>query len=436
MRQLLTCCLFASALFAGHQESQAASPAGVAASDPVQIGPTDWPWWRGPKFDGIALGNQHPPLTWSDAASEPGGKPENVVWKTPIIGRGHGSPTIVGDRIYLATADVEAQVQSVLALDRASGKPLWQTPVHQGNFDPKGNLKSSHASSTVACDGRRLFINFLNAGAIHTSALDLDGKVLWQTKVCDFVNHQGFGSSPAIYKQTVIVSADNKGGGAIVALERASGKVIWRVDRPSLPNYTSPIIFTIAGREQLLLTGCDLVTSLDPATGAKLWEVAGATTECVTSTVTDGQRIFTSGGYPKNHLSAVEADGSGKLAWESATRVYVPSMLVNDGHLYAVLDAGVATCWNSATGEELWKQRVGGTFSASPVLVGDKIFAIDEKGRTVIFRASPKEFEQLGENTLGDEAFATPTFVDDRIYFRVAKTTDGKRQEYVYCIGK
>src|SRR5205814_107416 len=150
----------------------------------------------------------------------------------------------------------------------------------------------------------------------------------WQTKITDYVLHQGFGSSPAVYQSLVIVSADNKGTGVIAGLNRVTGKIVWKQERPKTPNYTSPIILRVDDREQLLFTGCDLVTSFDPLTGKKLWEIGGSTTECVTSTVTDGQLIFTSGGYPKNHLSAVRADGSGKIVWENKTRVYVPSLLV------------------------------------------------------------------------------------------------------------
>ena len=119
------------------------------------------------------------------------------------------------------------------------------------------------------------------------------------------------------------------------------------------------------------MTGCNLFSSFDPHSGETLWEVKGATTECVTSTVTDGERVFCSGGYPKNHLAAVLADGSGKIVWETKDRVYVPSLLARDGHLFGVLDAGVAVCWKSDTGKEAWKKRLGGEFNASPVLVGD-----------------------------------------------------------------
>ncbi len=390
----------------------------------------DWPWWRGPQRNGVAAADQQPPLHWSDT--------ENVLWKTAIPGRGHSSPTIVGDQIFLLTAEQERLSQSVICYHRETGKQLWQTEVHHGEFNPsnaKANDKSTFANSTVACDGERIFANFLHDGAIYTTALDLNGKQLWQEKITDYVLHQGFASSPAVYHHLVIVSADNKGTGAIAALERTTGKVVWKNERPKLPNYTSPIILNVAGREQLIFSGCNLVTSFDPLTGKTIWEINGSTEECVTSTVTDGQLIYTSGGYPRNHLSAVHADGSGKVAWENGSRVYVPSMLMKDGYLYAMLDAGVATCWKSDTGKEMWKQRIGGAFTASPVLVGDNIYATSEAGKTVIFKASPEGYSEIAENQLGEDAFATPTICGGRIYMRAATTIDGKRQESLYCLG-
>ncbi len=393
----------------------------------ASIPTADWPWWRGPHRNGVASADQKPPLRWSAS--------ENVIWSSPIPGRGHGTPILVGDRLYLATADEQQEVQSVLCHDRKTGKRIWKTDVHRGNFAKGGNKKASHASSSLAWDGERLFINFLNGDAIHTTALDRDGKQLWQTKISDYVIHQGYGSSPAVYQSLVIAAADNKGGGAVVGLERATGKIVWRHERPSTPNYASPIVLSVGGRDQLLLTGCDLVTSLEPLTGKTIWETDGATTECVTSTVTDGRHIFTTGGYPRNHVAAVRADGSGEVVWEKNTRVYVPSMLAYQGHLYAVTDAGVAVCWESATGEEIWQGRLGGVFSASPVLVGDRIYAVNEGGEAFVFRANPQGFELLAKNQLGDEVFATPIICGGRIYQRVAHHNEGKREEMLYCIG-
>lgn len=397
----------------------------IAAS---KFATSDWPWWRGLQRTGTASADQKPPHHWSDS--------ENIVWKSNIPGRGHGSPVLVGKRIFLLTAEQDREVQSIVCLNRDTGKLEWQTDLHQGGLNLKGNAKSSLANSTVCCDGERVFATFLHDGAIYATALNLDGKELWQEKITDYVLHQGFGSSPTVYGPLVIVSADNKSTGAIAGLNRETGKIVWKQDRPKLPNYTSPIILHVAGKDQLIFSGCNLVTSFEPLTGKKNWEINGSTEECVTSTVTDGQLIYTSGGYPRNHMSAIRADGSGTVAWENGTRVYVPSILFKDGYLYAVLDAGVATCWKADTGEEKWKQRLSGTFSASPILVRDEIFATNETGTTFIFKASPDGFESVAENKLAEEVFATPTICGGRIYFRAANTTDGLRQETLYCVGE
>lgn len=423
-RFFLVCLLFCFApivcVYAGEEKD--------SSVEPVNVKSTDWPWWRGPQRNGIANANQNPPLKWSET--------QNILWKSPVPGRGYGSATVVGNRIFLASADTENQTQFVLCYDRATGKQRWKTVLFKGGFSKKGNKKSTHASSTVACDGKRIFINFVNDGAAYTVALTLDGKELWKTKITDYIIHQGFGSSPAIYQGLVIVSADNKGGGAIAGLNRRDGSVVWKIDRPKTPNYTSPIILEVAGKEQVLMTGCDLVTGIEPLTGKTLWKIEGATTECVTSTVTNGELILTSGGYPKNHMSAVKADGSGEVVWENSTRVYVPSMLIKGDYIYSVTDNGVAICWEVKTGKEVWKGRLGGTFSSSPVLVGDRIYVTNEIGETYIFKTTPKKFELLGENKLGTEVFATPTFCESRIYMRATEEVDGKRQEFLYCIGK
>ena len=196
------------------------------------------------------------------------------------------------------------------------------------------------------------------------------------------------------------------------------------------------MILNVAGKDQLLFTGCDLVTSLNPLTGKENWEIEGATTECVTTTVTDGKHIFTSGGYPKNHISAVAADGSGTVAWEETIRTYVPSMIVRDGHLFAILDAGIAMCRRCDSGEEIWKGRLAGTFSSSPVMVGDRIYVTNESGKTFVINGTPERFEILSTSTLGDSVFSTPTICGGRIYTRVAIQQDGVRQEYLYCLGK
>ncbi|MEZ6066069.1 MAG: PQQ-binding-like beta-propeller repeat protein [Planctomycetaceae bacterium] len=386
----------------------------------------DWPGWRAPDGTGIAAGSDLPLAS---------GLAEQVKWRAAVPGRGHGSAIVVGDRIYLATAEREREARSLLCLDRASGDVVWHRDVHLGKLTPFKNEKASDASSTPACDGERLFINFLHDGGMYTSAVSLDGELLWQTRVCDYVVHQGFGSSPRVHGPLVLVSADNKRGGAVAGLRREDGTIIWKQDRPQKPNYASPVVHTVCGREQLLMTGCDLVSSFDPLTGDKLWEVEGATTECVTTTIVAGELLFTSGGYPTNHISAVRCDGSGEVAWKNGVRVYVPSMLTRGNALFAVTDAGVAMCWDSQTGAESWKGRLGGGFSASPVLVGDQIWAINEAGEMFVFRASPEQFDLLADGKLGDECFATPTIVGGEVYVRVARREGDRRVESLIRLG-
>ena len=405
---------------------------GALIAERPSLSKNDWPWWRGHRQDGIATPDQQAPLRWSQT--------ENVRWRLPIKGRGHGSPTVFGNQVLLATADSIKQEQAVLSVNRETGQVNWETVVHSGGFANKSrnklNNKASLASSSVATDGKKLFVNFMNANALWTTALNMKGQIVWQKRISDYVLHQGYGASPAIFGALVVVSADNKSGGVVAGLDRETGEVVWQRDRPSKPNYASPVILKAAGRDQLILSGCDLVTSLDPLTGKQLWEIEGATTECVTSAVTDGEHVFTSGGYPTNHVSAVRADGSGEIAWQNGNRVYVPSMLQRGGYLYATLDAGIAVCFRCSDGKEMWKSRLGGTFSSSPVMVGEVIYAANEEGQTFLFKASPDSFQKVAENRLGDSVFATPAICGGRIYTRVANFEDDVRQEYLYCLGE
>ncbi len=408
-------------------EAQGDEPDQQRVADGFKVDAGDWPWWRGPNRNGTAPAEQSPPTQFSES--------ENVLWKVNLPGRGHGSPTVFGDKVFLVTADETSGSQSVVCVDRGTGETKWNKVVHETGGMWK-NSKASAASCTPACDGQRVFVNFPNSDALITTALDLDGNQLWQTSVSAYEVHQGYGASPALYKDMVIVTSDNKLGGAVAALDRSTGEVVWRQTRPSKPNYSSPVLVHADGRDQLILTGCDLVVSYDPSTGEVVWETEGATTECVTSTVTDGQLIYTSGGYPKNHVSAVRADGSNTLVWENSSRLYVPSLLIRDGYLYGVLDEGIAFCWSAATGEEKWKSRLGGNFSSSPVLVGDQVYATNESGEFFVFAAQPDSFKKIAKNKLGDQVFATPTIVNSQIFHRVAHLDQsGERQEVLYCLG-
>jgi outer membrane protein assembly factor BamB len=389
----------------------------------------DWLTWRGPNSDGIADPNQDPPIKL--------GQPK---WSTQIQGRSHGSIVVKGDRIFFNIAldrekmgDDTVSAQFTLCLDRNTGDTNWGTQIFAGGLEQKLNKKATWASTTPALDDDHVYVNFLNGTTVSTTALDYEGHLVWQTDICEYKVHQGYASSPALYKNLVLVSADNKLGGIICGLDRKTGEHVWIDERIKKPNYPSPVVLKVAGKDQLIMTGTDKVTSYNPGSGEKFWEIDGSTVECVTSAVTDGKHIFTSGGYPKNHVSAVLGDGSGKVVWEVPNRVYVPSMLVKGSSLYGIMDAGVAVCWNCETGEERWKARLGGTFSASPVMVGDRIYAVNESGTMYVYKADPGKFELLAENKVGDEVFATPTICGGQIFLRVANYEGEVRTEEIVC---
>ncbi len=401
----------------------------LGANSPTVAAPgSDWPGWRGPTRDGQAAAGATPPLRWSET--------ENVVWRTAVPGRGHASPCVSGDRIFLATADVAAAEQRVLALDRATGRIVWDTVVHRGKVNVTPERNASPASSTVTADGDQLFVSFYNDDAIHTSALDRSGKVQWQQRISGFVTVRGYGASPVVHESIVLVSADHKEGGKLAGLDRRTGRIVWQHERPKIQNYPSPALFTLGGKAQFFVAGCNLVASFDPLTGAKLWEVAGATETTVTTPITDGRRIFITGGFPKNHVAAIAADGTGALVWQSNTGIYVPSLLLRDGHLYGVVDGGRAICWRADSGEEVWRDKVDRDFLASPVMAGDRIYATSIAGVTSVFAASPEKFTVLARNQLGDEAVASPAIAGNRLYLRHARKEGETRQEYLWCIGQ
>jgi outer membrane protein assembly factor BamB len=392
-------------------------------------GAKDWVQWRGPNGNGIADANQEPPTAWNAGSS---------LWKVAVPGRGHSSPIVVGDVVYLQSADERNQVQAVIAFDKATGKKLGAIDVNKGGFPGRIHNKNTHASPTLACNGSSLFASFCNHDSVQLSSITLKGKIGWQKVVGPFKPGQykyGYAASPAIYKDLVIVAADYDGGGYIAAFDQKSGTEKWNTKRPRKTSYSSPVVAKVAGKDQLLISGCDEVSSYDPASGRKLWSVEGTTMATCGTMVWDGDLVFASGGYPKSETIAVNA-ANGQVAWRNRSKCYEQSMLASGGSLYGVTDQGIAYCWNAASGNEAWKTRLGGPISASPVLANGLIYQSNERGTTWVFEATPTGYKEVSRNQLGDESFASPTIVDSRIYLRVTHREDGKRQEYLYCFGK
>ncbi len=389
----------------------------------------DWPWWRGPSRNGIAA-EQSVPTKFGDNI--------NVVWKVPVPGRGHSSPIVVAEKIFLATAEEGSKVQSVVAFDRKTGKQLWKKDVSKGGFPGRNHAKNTEATPTVACDGEKLFATFFHHETVQCTALDLSGKQVWQKTVGPFHPKRyeyGYAPSPVLYRGSVIVSAEYDGESAITALDRQNGKQLWRTKRPSSITFSTPALAHVAGQDQLLISGADQVASYDPATGKELWTAPGTTSATCGTMVWDGDIVIASGGYPKAETIAVKADGSGKVLWKNGQKCYEQSMLTHNGHVYALTDGGVMYCWRVSDGNEMWKQRLAGPVSSSPVLVGGHIYWANEAGTWYVFKPNPEKFELVEENQLGEEAFPSPAAVGNQLFIRTASRSAGKRQEWLYCFG-
>ncbi len=387
----------------------------------------DWPWWRGPSRNGVAVGAV--PTEFGDG--------KNVVWKTPVPGRGHSSPIVVGDRIYLTTADEAAKVHSILIFDRASGKQLKKVDVNTGAFPARNHPKNTEATPSIACDGERIYAAFYHHDAVEAVALDLDGKVLWKQKVGAFrptKYEYGYAPSPLLYGQTVIIAGEYDGPSFIKALDRATGKEVWSISRPNNITFSTPVIAHVGGKDQMLISGAEKVASYNPATGKLLWETAGTTFATCGTMVWDGDIVFASGGYPKAETVAVDAT-SGKLLWKNNQKCYEQSMLAHDGYVYGYTDNGVLYCWRGTDGKEMWKQRLSGPVSASPVLAGGVIIMADEAGTFYVVRPNPEKFDAVAKNQVGNDSFASPAVCGGQLFLRVAQRDEGKRQEFLYCFG-
>lgn len=400
------------------------------ASEPEKLLPQaargDWPWWRGPERNGVSA-DREAVTKWSTK--------ENVVWATNVPGRGHSSPIVCGKRVFLTTAEDATQKQLILAFDRQTGASLWTTLAHQGNFTRK-YPKNTHASATQACDGERLFSAFINSDGLHLTATDLDGKILWQTRAGDFQSLHGYGSSPVLYKNLVIVNGDNVKSCYLTALDAQTGKVAWRVERKTVGkygNYGTPALAVLNNKAQLLQAGLGQTASYDPETGKLLWSCVGPAEVAANTLAFSATTVFSSGGFPEKELRAIRGDGAGNvtqshLAWKVDKGItYVPSPLYHAGLLYLVNDAGIATCFDAESGKQIWQERLEGNFSSSPVLVGNLIYATSEAGVTSILKAT-RTFELVGANSLQEPVMATPAVCGGQVFLRTASK--------LYCLGK
>ncbi len=391
----------------------------------VAAQPDDQPWarWRGAQGNGVAAADAAPPVEWDED--------KNMIWKVKVPGRGHASPIILGDEIFLATA-VDNQAHVVLCFDRESGQQQWKKVVNEGGLPRRIHPNNSHASSTIATDGESLFAVFSIEGKIKLFALSLTGDVRWSKTVGDYRPQYpfGFGASPIVYRDKVIVTNDSPGEG-IVAYDKKSGDQIWKINRGDLTSYSTPVVADVGGKKQLLISGGKRVCSYDPETGKQNWETAANWIVTCGTMVWDGDLVFASGGFPAAQTLAIDAR-SGDVVWTNSSQAYEQSMLAHDGFLYSLTDRGVIYCWRASNGEVMWRERFVSKVSTSPVLAGGNLYFTAEDGSNVVVKATPEKYQEISRNQLGDSSFASPAIVGDRMYVRYAVAG----QEYLACLGK
>jgi outer membrane protein assembly factor BamB len=395
----------------------------------------DWPYWRGPDGNNHAAADSDAPIRWDLANGH------NIDWKTPVPGRGHSSPVVVDGTIFLTTCDPALRTQSLLKFNRSNGRMTDQWVLHRDTLPGRIHTKNSHASPTPAFDGQHLLVVFYTDDAIWMTALTTAGLKVWKTRVCEFrpsAFQFGYGASPLIEDGLVIIAAEYDGrDSGLYALDCNTGKIVWKVPRPRNLNFASPIAATIAGQREILLAGAEMINAYDPQTGRQLW-TAEASTEAICGTcVWDGRRVLVSGGNPDSGTWCVSGDGSQKTLWQNRVMCYEQSLLAANGFVYAIADNGVAYCWRSRDGVEMWTKRLfGGAVNASPLLVGNRLYVASEAGTVYVIAASPDRFDLLAENPSGDSIFASPVAVDDRLYVRTGVGKGADRQEYLVSIGR
>ncbi len=384
----------------------------------------EWPEFRGPTGQGHAAATGLP-LEWSDT--------KNVAWKTPVPGSGWSSPVVGGGRVFLTTGvpgvgdTVSLRAMAYVA---ATGALLWDTEVFAPgeNAPQPKHTKNSLASPTPILDGDRVYVHF---GAHGTACLDRAGKILWRNGRNPYDSVHGNGGSPALVGDLLIYSADGKEGPAIIALDKKSGAVRWKIDRVADVrqkfSFSTPLAIEVGGRTQVISPGSGAVMALDPADGREIWRARyGAGYSVVPRPVLAHGIVFLGTGYNRADLVAVRVDGTGDvtdshIAWRTTKGApLTPSLIAVGDEVYAVADSGVATCWDAKTGNVHWQERIDGNYSASPIAAEGRIYFLNEEGVGTVLKAG-RTFEKLAVNKLGERTLASYAAAPAALYIRSEK---------------
>ena len=393
---------------------------------PAPETPTDgWPQFRGPTGQGIVSAGKVP-TDW--------GPDRNVAWKQEIPGTGWSSPVVHDGRIYLTAAvPVAGGAASDLSLrtlcvSAKNGKILWDVEAlkEDGSKAPKPHSKNSHASPTPVIDAKekRLYVHF---GHMGTACLDLDGKVLWTQTDLTYAPVHGNGGSPILADGLLVFSIDGSDKQCVVALDAANGKVKWQTDRHSKAtkkfSFSTPLVIEVDGKKQVISPASDVVCAYDLKSGDEIWRVTYEGYSLIPRPVYAHGLVYTCTGFEAPQLLAIKADGKGDVtkthvAWSIRKNVpLTPSLLVSGDELYMVSDHGMASCLDAKTGEAHWQERLGGNFSASPILADDKVYFLSEEGVGHVVKAA-KKFERIAKNDLKERTLASYAVAEGALFIR------------------
>jgi outer membrane protein assembly factor BamB len=431
-----------------------------------QAASANWPGFRGPAASGIADG-QNLPDTWDPA------RRVNVRWKVPIPGLAHASPIVWGDRLYLTSAvssqsgatfkpglygegtaseDRSSHRWVVLAIDRRTGKTIWERTAYEGVPKQARHIKSTYNSSTPVTDGRIVVAFFGSQGLF---AYNADGSLRWKHDVgrldvgaYDLPEYEwGTASSPIIFNDLVIVQADQQKGSFLLALRLDTGEVAWKTMRDELPSWGTPTVYVSgrAGRAPELVTnGANFIRGYDPLTGRELWRLGGSSKiTAPTPVFTDDFIVVASGRRDEKPIFAIrpgargditlraEQTSNASVAWSKRGRgPYMPTPLVYGDRVYVLGNDGIFDAYDLATGAEIYRERIphlGSGFSASPVAADGKIVLSSEDGDMFVVAAGAK-FRLTGTNAMGEPLMATPALAGGTMYVR--------GQHHLFAVGR
>ena len=412
----------------------------------------NWAQWRGPDGLGISADTSYA-TEWAPD--------KNIAWKTPVPGRGHSSPIVWGDRLFLTTlieggpapADHKAPIHlgfdlkpgylhpdsvgvdrlytlKVLAFDAKTGKPLWDRTVYDGQMYDNRHRKNTYASSTMVTDGKAAYAFFESGGLF---AFDFDGTLLWKKSLGGIAKAgMGPGTSPVIFENLLILQCDQEmgGGSFIVALDRKDGSEVWRQDRTTRRSWATPLIVRTSSRVEMITAGAEMVIAYDPRTGKTLWKANGTESHPIPSAVAGDGLVFLSAGSSAKRAMAIRLGGEGDLTDSPAVvwryrkgAAYVPSPILRGPYLYLMSDSGIITCIEAATGNVMYeggRPPVPATFTASLVGYGDVLLATSEDGDTFVIKTGPTH-EVLRTNSVGEPVYASLALAGGTVYIRGEK---------------